>query len=68
MVVSPLHSAEEEYGFRGLMLQAAASWPRGAAALARARSVVSAVLFAVIHGSTDVWHDIYNLVLTQPSR
>jgi len=55
LLTTPLQAAGEEYGFRGYVSQALASWfpaPRAAALLA---GVVSAVLFALAHGAQDPW-------------
>lgn len=53
LLSTPLQAAAEEYVFRGYLTQAVAGWiPRPAVALAVA-GALSAVLFAVAHGSQD---------------
>ncbi|NJP91810.1 CPBP family intramembrane metalloprotease [Nonomuraea sp. FMUSA5-5] len=63
IVLAPLQSAGEEYGFRGLLFRVAASWSRGPRTALTLGVVVSAVLFAVPHLATDVWLNVYYLGL-----
>ncbi|WP_020016745.1 CPBP family intramembrane glutamic endopeptidase [Promicromonospora sukumoe] len=63
IVVVPLQSAGEEYGYRGLIFRVAASWGRGPRAALVLGVAVSAVLFATIHLSTDVWLNLQFLAV-----
>jgi membrane protease YdiL (CAAX protease family) len=63
IVLAPLQSAGEEYGFRGLLFRVAASWGRGPRTALTLGVVVSAVLFAATHLSTDVWFNVYYVAL-----
>ena len=49
IVIVPLQSAGEEYGYRGLIFRVAGSWGRGPRSALTLGVVVSAVLFATIH-------------------
>ncbi|MDR7382320.1 CPBP family intramembrane glutamic endopeptidase [Promicromonospora iranensis] len=55
IVIVPLQAAGEEYGYRGLIFRVAASWGHGPRSALVLGVVVSAVLFATIHLSADVW-------------
>ncbi|GAB1823287.1 CPBP family intramembrane metalloprotease [Herbidospora sp. RD11066] len=63
VVLSPLQSAGEEYGYRGLAFRVAASWGRGPRTAMALGLGVSSVLFAAIHMSTDPWLNVYYLTL-----
>ncbi|WP_423463073.1 CPBP family intramembrane glutamic endopeptidase [Promicromonospora sp. MS192] len=63
IVVVPLQSAGEEYGYRGLIFRVAASWGRGPRSALALGVVVSAVLFATIHLSTDIWLNLQYLAV-----
>jgi membrane protease YdiL (CAAX protease family) len=63
IVVVPLQTAGEEYGYRGLIFRVAASWGRGPRSALVLGVVVSAVLFATIHLSTDVWLNVQFLAV-----
>ncbi|MEV6925006.1 CPBP family intramembrane glutamic endopeptidase [Dactylosporangium sp. NPDC051485] len=63
LVLQPLQAAGEEYGFRGLAFRVAASWGRGPRTALVIGITVSSILFAIIHGSTDMWLNIYYLTL-----
>ncbi len=63
VLLSPLQSAGEEYGYRGLAFRVAASWGRGPRTAMALGLGVSSVLFAVIHMSTDPWLNLYYLTL-----
>ncbi|WP_066368321.1 CPBP family intramembrane glutamic endopeptidase [Herbidospora mongoliensis] len=63
VVLSPLQSAGEEYGYRGLAFRVAASWGRGPRTAMVLGLGVSSVLFAAIHMSTDPWLNLYYLTL-----
>ena len=55
LLTTPLQSAGEEYGARGLIARAAGSWvadPRIALAIS---TVVSATIFMLAHGAADPW-------------
>jgi hypothetical protein len=55
VLTTPLQAAAEEYGFRGYLTQALASWFRGATLGAVSAAVVTALLFALAHGVQDPW-------------
>lgn len=63
VVVVPLQTAGEEYGYRGLIFRVAASWGRGQRSALVLGVVVSAVLFAAIHLSTDIWLNVQFLAV-----
>lgn len=63
IVVVPLQTAGEEYGYRGLIFRVAASWGRGPRSALVLGVVVSAVLFAAIHLSTDAWLNLQFLAV-----
>ncbi|WP_017590616.1 CPBP family intramembrane glutamic endopeptidase [Nocardiopsis ganjiahuensis] len=62
MLVTPLQSAGEEYGFRGLAFRVAASWGRGPRAALILGVVVSSLLFMVAHIAFDPWLNLYYFV------
>lgn len=59
ILLTPLQSAGEEYGFRGLLFRVAASWGRGPRAALILGVVVSSLLFMVAHLALDPWLNIY---------
>lgn len=62
LLTTPLQSAGEEYGTRGLLTRAAGSWaadPRVALLLG---TLLSALLFTVAHGAGDPWLISYYFV------
>jgi membrane protease YdiL (CAAX protease family) len=63
IVVIPLQSAGEEYGYRGLIFRAAANWGRGERSALVLGVTVSALLFATIHLSTDPWLNLQFLAV-----
>lgn len=63
IVVAPLQSAAEEFGFRGVVFRAAASWGRGPVMRLIIGIVVSAIAFAAVHGAGDPWLIQYYLAL-----
>ena len=63
IVIVPLQSAGEEYGYRGLIFRVAASWGRGPRSALTLGVAVSAVLFATIHLSTDIWLNLQFLAV-----
>jgi uncharacterized protein len=63
LLLSPLQSAGEEYGYRGLAFRVAASWGRGHRTALVLGLTVSSLLFAAIHLSSDPWLNVYYLTL-----
>ncbi|WP_298789064.1 CPBP family intramembrane glutamic endopeptidase [uncultured Marinococcus sp.] len=63
VLIVPLQSAGEEYGFRGLVFQIASSWVRSPRASLVTGITVSSILFASIHLSPDPWFNLYYMVL-----
>ncbi len=61
LLLTPLQAAGEEYGFRGLVFRVAAGWGRGPRTALALGVVVSSVIFAVIHLSTDPWLNLWYL-------
>jgi membrane protease YdiL (CAAX protease family) len=59
LLLTPLQSAGEEYGYRGLVLRAAASWARGPRTSLVLGVAVSTVVFTVVHFGTDVWFNVW---------
>ena len=55
LLTTPLQAAGEEYLFRGWLSQAVGSWFARAGLGALVAAAVSAVLFALAHGSQDPW-------------
>ena len=62
LLLTPLQGAGEEYGFRGLIFRVAGGWTRKARAGLIAGVLVSSVLFAAVHLSTDMVLNIYYLI------
>ncbi|MEU4362623.1 CPBP family intramembrane glutamic endopeptidase [Promicromonospora sp. NPDC023987] len=62
LLLTPLQAAGEEYGYRGLVFRVAGGWARGARAGLVVGVLVSSVVFAAIHVSTDVWLNVHYLV------
>ncbi|MFI7215689.1 lysostaphin resistance A-like protein [Micromonospora maritima] len=60
MLFTPLQSAGEEYGVRGLIFRVIGSWTRSPRAGLAAGVLVSSALFTAMHGATDpyiiVWY------------
>lgn len=63
IVVVPLQSAGEEYGYRGLVFRVAASWGRSARSALVLGVTVSTALFVTIHLSTDLWLNLQFLAV-----
>ncbi|MFF5173277.1 CPBP family intramembrane glutamic endopeptidase [Micromonospora sp. NPDC000089] len=63
MLLTPLQSAGEEYGVRGLIFRVIGSWTRSPRAGLIAGVLVSSALFTAIHGSTDPYIIIWYFVL-----
>lgn len=61
-LLTPLQGAGEEYGFRGLIFRIAGGWTRRARAGLIVGILVSSVLFALVHFSTDLVLNIYYLI------
>jgi len=61
LVVVPLQTAGEEYGFRGLVFRVAGSWGRGPRTALVLGLLVSSVAFALVHLSTDPWLNLWYL-------
>jgi membrane protease YdiL (CAAX protease family) len=60
VLLTPIQSAGEEYGVRGLIFRVAGSWTRSPRAGLATGVLVSSVLFTAMHGATDpyilVWY------------
>ena len=63
IVIVPLQTAGEEYGFRGLIFRVAASWGRSPRSALAFGVIVSSALFATIHLSTDPWLNLQFLAV-----
>ena len=61
-LLTPLQAAGEEYGLRGLVFRVAGSWGRGPRTALVLGVLVSSVIFAVIHLSTDPWLNLWYVV------
>lgn len=59
LLLAPLQSAGEEYGFRGLAFRVAASWGRGARTSLVLGVFVSSLLFTMAHLAFDPWLNLY---------
>jgi hypothetical protein len=55
LLTTPLQAAAEEVGFRGYLTQASASWFARPAVGTAVAGAVSALLFALAHGTQDAW-------------
>jgi membrane protease YdiL (CAAX protease family) len=62
LVTTPLQSAGEEYGFRGLVQRSVGSWFRGTRVALVVGAVVSSSLFALAHLAGDPWLIAYYFV------
>jgi len=62
LLLTPLQAAGEEYGYRGLVFRIAASWAKGPRTALLIGILVSSVVFAVVHFSTDPWVNLYYVV------
>ncbi|MBL7260104.1 CPBP family intramembrane glutamic endopeptidase [Paractinoplanes lichenicola] len=63
MLLTPLQSAGEEYGVRGLIFRVIGSWTRSPRAGLIAGVLVSSILFTAVHGSTDPYIIVWYFVL-----
>lgn len=59
LLLTPLASAGEEYGLRGLVFRVAGSWAHGPRTALVIGVLVSALVFTVIHLATDPWLSLY---------
>lgn len=55
LLLTPLQSAGEEYGLRGLVFRIAGSWSRGPRMALVLGVLVSSLLFTAVHGASDPW-------------
>ncbi|MEV4706239.1 CPBP family intramembrane glutamic endopeptidase [Actinoplanes sp. NPDC049316] len=63
MLFTPLQSAGEEYGVRGLIFRVIGSWTRDPRAGLIAGVLVSSALFTAVHGATDPYIVVWYFVL-----
>jgi uncharacterized protein len=63
VLLTPLQSAGEEYGVRGLIFRVIGSWTRNPRAGLIAGVLVSSVLFTAVHGATDPYLNVWYFVL-----
>lgn len=59
LVLAPLQSAGEEYGFRGLVFRVAGSWGRGPRTALFLGVLVSSLAFTLVHLSADLWFNVW---------
>jgi uncharacterized protein len=59
LLLTPLQSAGEEYGLRGLTFRVVGSWARNPRVGLVLGIVVSSVIFVSIHLSPDPWRNVY---------
>jgi membrane protease YdiL (CAAX protease family) len=62
LLLTPLQTAGEEYGVRGLLFRVAGSWARGPRAGLVVGVLVTSVLFTAVHGATDPYIVVWYLV------
>ncbi|MBQ1081397.1 CPBP family intramembrane glutamic endopeptidase [Nocardiopsis sp. B62] len=63
LLLTPLQSAGEEYGLRGLVFRIAGSWGRGPRVSLFLGVLVSSALFTVLHGADDPWINLWYFTL-----
>lgn len=63
LLLTPLQSAGEEYGIRGLAFRIIGSWTRSPRAGLIAGVAATSILFTAMHGSTDPYINAWYLVL-----
>jgi membrane protease YdiL (CAAX protease family) len=64
LLLTPLQAAGEEYGFRGLVFRVAGSWGRGPRTALLLGVLVSSLVFAAVHISTDPWINLWYITLS----
>jgi len=64
LLLAPLQSAGEEYGFRGLVFRVAGSWGRGPRTALVLGVLVSSLVFMVVHLSSDPWFNVWCFTLS----
>ncbi|MEQ3552915.1 type II CAAX endopeptidase family protein [Pseudonocardia nematodicida] len=62
LLLTPLQAAGEEYGLRGLVFRVAGGWARDPRVGLVIGVLVSSVVFAAIHFSSDGWQNLWYLV------
>mgnify|MGYP003742489793 CR=1 FL=1 len=63
VLLTPLQTTGEEYGARGLLFRVFGSWTRSPKAGLVAGVVGSSAIFTAVHGSTDVFINVWYFVL-----
>ncbi|MCD0443088.1 CPBP family intramembrane metalloprotease [Glycomyces sp. A-F 0318] len=63
LLLTPLQTAGEEYGVRGLLFRVVGGWARSPRAGLIAGVLVSSALFTAAHGSTDLYINAWYFVL-----
>ncbi|MDT0301771.1 CPBP family intramembrane glutamic endopeptidase [Streptomonospora wellingtoniae] len=63
LLLTPLQSAGEEYGLRGLVFRVAGSWSRGPRTALVVGVLVSSLVFTLIHGAADPWINLWYFTL-----
>ncbi len=63
LLLTPLQTTGEEYGVRGLIFRVIGSWTRSSRAGVIAGVLLSSMLFTAVHGSTDIYINIWYFVL-----
>lgn len=63
LLLTPLQATGEEYGVRGLMFRVLGGWTRSSRAGLVVGVLASSVIFTAVHGSTDVYINLWYLVL-----
>ena len=59
LLLTPLQAAGEEYGLRGLAFRIVGGWARGPRTALVVGVLATALIFAVMHLSTDPWLNLY---------
>ncbi|MGD7707307.1 lysostaphin resistance A-like protein [Microlunatus sp. Y2014] len=59
LLITPFQAAGEEYGFRGLINRATATWSSNRWVAFAIGAVISGVLFTIAHAATDPWLNAY---------
>lgn len=63
LLLTPLQTTGEEYGVRGLVFRVVSGWSRSPRAGVVAGVLVSSLVFTAVHGSTDVYINIWYFTL-----